>query len=145
MAIKQKTIFVTIEGNKHEVKFPNVGQLIDIENMKMALTNGQYAEMVKSGLRLHYQILNLVDTISIFSILISELKADLSVRDYTQLDPFLGKKLVSAYKKDVKVWFDDLLEELMKDDDIPEPLAPTKKGKKSDEEIEEGGKSIDLG
>lgn len=127
MALKTKQISFDLEGQRYEIKFPTVGQFIDIENMQMGLTNGNYGELIKSGLKKSYYTVDLVDAISILYVLVPKLREDLNVRSYIDLDMFLAKKLVKVFKTDIKPWFDELLAELMIDDDIPEPEIPNVK------------------
>jgi len=119
----QKTIKVIIEEKEYIVKFPNVGQLLDIENMKMALTNNTYADLVRSNLKTSFFATEIVDAIAHFWVLIPNFRADLDVKSYTDLDPFLAKKLVKIYKTQFQKWYDGLMAELMADEignDLPD-------------------------
>lgn len=134
--MKQKTIQFTLEGNKYDAKFPNVGQYLDIENMKMALTNNSYSDMIRSGLKTSYFAIDLVDSLSFLYVMVPTLREDLNVRNYNDLDPFMAKKIVKVYKAQIKPWYDDLMTELLKEEDIPEPIKPSKKeGVGEDDEI----------
>lgn len=117
MIQKKKTF--EISNVKYEVSFPTVGQYFDIENMKMMLTNNSYGDMLRSGLRTAYFAIDLVDCISLFYVLVPDLRKDLNVRNYNDLDPFLAKKIVKAYKSQIKEWYDELLEELLREDEVP--------------------------
>ena len=48
MAIERQKKF-TINGATFIAKFPNVGQLIDLESFKQALTSNRYGQMAASG------------------------------------------------------------------------------------------------
>ena len=117
-----KTKKFELEGVQYEITFPNVGQYLDIENMKMALTNNTYSTMLQSRLRSSFFALDLVDSISIMYILVPSLRKDLNVKEYTELDPFMAKKLISVYQKQIKPWYDELMAELL---DL-EPIEETK-------------------
>jgi hypothetical protein len=103
---------ITLFGNDYIVKFPNVGQLMDIESMKMALTNNNYSEWAFSGLKIHIFQLDIADAISYLSVLIPELKNDLGLKNWRELDALRSKKLVEEFKKSFIPWFKPLLDEL---------------------------------
>lgn len=98
-------------------KFPNVGQLMDIENIKMSLTNGKYVEMAISVLKIHIFQLDMVDAIAYFSILCPEMKENLGIKNWRELDASLAKELTSVYKKQFIPWFKPILDELLKIDE----------------------------
>lgn len=117
MTMIQKSKSISVEGVSYELKFPKVGQYLDIENMKMMLTNGMYADMLQSRVTTAFYAVELVDAISLFYVMIPQLRDDLNVKNYNELDSFLAKKIVSVYRKQVKEWYDGLLDELLKIDD----------------------------
>jgi len=110
----EKSIKLKISGKDYLVHFPNVGQILDIESLKSALTNGSYGDLCKMGTKTANAALDLADTIATFVILIPELKDTLDVKSFTELDPFLAKKLVTPYKKQFLPWFMEINEELRK-------------------------------
>ncbi len=139
MTILQKNLVFKLDGNQYEIKFPNVGQYMDIENMRIGLTNGAYVDLIRTGLKsAHFQV-DLVDAISVLYVLVPNLRGDLNVTNYNDLDVFTAKKIVNVYKRDIKPWFEGLMEELLKDEEIPEPIQPKKK---KNEEAKQG--HIDL-
>ena len=118
---KAKTIIVT-DKLSYTVKFPSVGQLLEIEAMKMAYTNNAYATLVQSGLKSSTFALDMADCFSTFGVLIPELLKDLGIKSFTQLDAFEAKKIVRVYVKQFQPWMTDLLTDLykMEDDAIEE-------------------------
>ena len=108
MDIKQ-TVKVTIKGTDCEVKIPNVSQSLKIEELKMDLTGGKYPEMARSGLISHNYNLDLVDAISIFSVLIPDLKKMLGVESYELMDMFTGKELVLAYRNQYSPFYKEFI------------------------------------
>jgi hypothetical protein len=121
MVSNQKLI--NFKGNDYIVKFPNVGQLMDIENIKMSLTNGKYVEMAISVLKIHIFQLDMIDAISYFSILCPEMKTNLGIKNWRDLDASLAKEITSVYKKQFIPWFKPILDDLLKieeDDSAPE-------------------------
>lgn len=116
----KKTI-VNVKGNDYEVQFPTVGQLQDIEAMKLALTNGRYADMALGGLTTNIFALDSADAISYFSVLIPTLKSDLNVKSWRDLDAMTTKQLIKDYKKFMKDWLKPLLDDLYNfDEEIEE-------------------------
>lgn len=103
---------VKINGNSYMVNFPNVGQMIEIEQLKLAYTNGKYIEFAMSNLMNHIFILDFVDAISYFSVLIPELKNDFEIDNYTKLNGNSAKEIIRAYKEDFIPWFKPILDDL---------------------------------
>jgi hypothetical protein len=110
----EKSKKIPISGKDYIVNFPSVGQILDIESLKSALTNGQYGDFVNMGTKTATDALDLVDAFSVFSILIPELKDELNVKTFMEMDPFIAKKYVNAYKKHFFPWFKEINDELRK-------------------------------
>lgn len=108
----QKSIKLKITGKDYTVNFPTVGQILDIESLKSALTNGTYGDLVKMGTKTSIEALDLADTIATFSVLIPKLKEIIDVKTYTEMDPFTAKKLVTVYRKQFFPWFNEINKEL---------------------------------
>jgi len=100
------------KGEKIIVKFPNVGQLIDMESMKQALTNNRYGAMAASGAKSMYLALDLVDAISFLQIMCPKIKRMLGGISYTEMSPIGAKELVSLYKEEILPWYSDVSKEL---------------------------------
>ena len=112
----EREIAITYNDKKFIVKFPNVGQLMDIESLKMALTGGKYGTFAASGIKSMYFVLDMVDAISFFSVMCPRLKnfitqEDVDV-DYTQMKPESVKPLVDIYKKDIVPWYNKIMTNL---------------------------------
>jgi uncharacterized surface anchored protein len=110
----EKSIKLKITGKDYMINYPSIGQILDIESLKSALTNGTYGDLVKMNTRTANEALDIADTIATFSILIPEIKDQLNIKTYTEMDPFVAKKLVTAYKKQFFPWFNEINEELRK-------------------------------
>lgn len=115
-----RTYIIKIEENSYPVSFPTVGQIMEIESMKFALTQNRYQEMSMSGLKKTLYALDLVDTIATFFTLIPTLSKSLSVESIFDIDPFKAKELIKAYKKFNTEFFKPLMDELMKEEDESE-------------------------
>ncbi len=126
MSFNLATAKVLSIGNKqYTVKYPNVGQILEIENRKQVLSDGKYMQMVMPP-RTHAMryATNLIDAIAHFSVLIPELTKDLSVGSYQDIDAITGKALIDVYVKEFSPWYEalvrimyDLVEEVEADKD----------------------------
>jgi len=103
---------IQIKGKDYNVKFPTVGQLMDIESFKISYTNGKYIDMALSGMRVHLFALDIADALSYFAILIPELKTDLKVKNWRDIDINLAKELVEVYKDKFIPWYKPIIDDL---------------------------------
>lgn len=115
-----KSIKISIDGQEYIIKFPNVGEILDIETKKAALSNGQYKELVQMNTKNSYWVLDIIDSIATFSTLIPQLREKLSVSSYGELDQFTAKKIVKAYNKTYLPFFKEINDELQKFDEDEE-------------------------
>lgn len=111
MAIERQKKF-TINGATFIAKFPNVGQLIDLESFKQALTSNRYGQMAASGVASMYQALDLVDAIAFFQVVVPEVGKRFDINNYTQMGLDEIKNIVDAYQNEIKPWFDKTMLEL---------------------------------
>jgi hypothetical protein len=114
-----REIKISISGNTYNVKFPNNGQLIDIESRKVQLSGGTQKDLMLSQSPSAAQAFILIETIATFSILIPELKDNLNV-SILDLDPFRSKELVKQYTKVFYPWFKQWMDIINSDDEITE-------------------------
>lgn len=113
----EREITVEYNGKKFQIKFPNVGQLIDIESLKNGLTGGKYGSFAASGVKSMYFVLDIVDTIAFLTVMCPKLKnfiteEDVEKLDYTSMKPETVKKLVDLYKKQILPWFNNIMQQL---------------------------------
>lgn len=99
-----KQLTIVIGQNTYETKFPNNGQLIDMERMKIQLTDGTHKNML-FGQQSAHQAYLLTETIATFSILLPDLLKDLQVKSLLELDPYKSKILTKAYRDTFYPWF----------------------------------------
>lgn len=93
----QDSFKVKIDKDEYLVKYPNVGQQLEIENLKNLLSDGKYSQYAQVGSKTSTQLLDLIDAVSYFHTLIPELKEKLSVKNFTSIDPVFQKKLSKAF------------------------------------------------
>lgn len=102
-----RTIKITIAPNVYEVKYPNIGQTIDIESRKTALSNGQYGAMIDSNTVSAAKALAFINMASFFSILIPDLQKDLRIDSMLDLNPIEAKPLMDAFNNTFLPWFNE--------------------------------------
>ena len=105
----QRDIKFSIQDKTFTAKFPNVGQMIDMESLKQALTRGKYGQMAQSGVASAYFALDLVDAISFFQVCAPMLSKYFEIRDYTEVDLNVADELVKVYREVIKPWYDQTL------------------------------------
>lgn len=103
---------ITLLGQEEIVAFPNVGQTLNIESLKSALTNGTYGDLVRMNTIDANFALDLTDAIATFSILIPNFNTKINVKSYTELDIVSAKKIVKTYKKEFFPWYNEIMTEL---------------------------------
>lgn len=108
--MKKKVI--KIHEEDYMVSFPNVGQMIEIEQLKLALTGGRYVEFAISNLFNHIFILDFADSIAYLSVLIPELQKDLKLKGWGSMDADEAKYLIEVYKEQFLPWFKPMLDDL---------------------------------
>ena len=103
---------ITIGKKSFVVEFPNVGQILDIESMKQALTNNRYGIMAKSDIKSMYYALDVVDAVSFLTVVAPEVGKYFNVGNYLPLSPEKVQEFVDVYQKDIYPWYAQTLEEL---------------------------------
>jgi hypothetical protein len=107
----EKQISVKIKENSYTVKYPSVGQFLDIESRKAELANGQYLNMIKSGTNLSFDALECIDAIANLEVLLPKLKEHLKVNSILEIDAIDFKELRSIFRLQLipflKAWSDE--------------------------------------
>ena len=103
---------ITIGKKSFVVEFPNVGQILDIESMKQALTNNRYGIMAKSDIKSMYYALDVVDAVSFLTVVAPEVGRYFNVGNYLSLSPEKVQEFVDVYQKEIYPWYAQTLEEL---------------------------------
>lgn len=93
-------------------QFPNIGQIIDMESLKQALTNNRYGQMAQSGIASMYYALDLVDAISFYQIVVPDVAKYYDIRNYANLPLDKITDLLNAYQTEIKPWYDKTMNEL---------------------------------
>jgi len=103
---------ITVGEKVFMINFPNVGQLIDIESVKQALTNNKYGAMAASGVLNAYIILDTVDAIAFFQVCVPEFAKYYDIRNYTTMESEKIKEMVKVYRDEIKPWYDKIMTSL---------------------------------
>ena len=118
------------ETNEYTITYPKVGNIIDIENRKMLLSNNRYSHLVQSELVGAALAADMIEIICVMGILIPDLLKDLRVDSIIDLGPIEMKNLIKVYRNDIAPWYYKWIEEFK---DLEEPHKPQSENK--DEEI----------
>lgn len=112
----EREITIEYNGKKFQVKFPNVGQMIDIESLKNGLTGGKYGSFAASGVKSMYFILDMVDTIAFLTVMCPKLKNFVTNEgeetDFMKMKPETLKELIAVYKKQILPWYSKIIQQL---------------------------------
>jgi hypothetical protein len=111
----QTTTKVKIEKEIYEVKYPNVGEQLQIESVKELLSNGKYAQLANTGSKTATQLLDFIDAVSYFTVLIPAMKEKIDLKNFTGADPMFQKRLSKAYLKYYSEFIRPLEDEINKE------------------------------
>lgn len=123
---------IKILGKEYFIDFPLPGQVLEIESLKNLLTAGQYGIMAKTNTVETNYILDLVDAISTFSVLIPEMKEVLPKKSYLELPLEKAKEFIISYRRDYENWYISIRKDMMtitKDDIKSEDGEDGKEGR----------------
>lgn len=95
-----RSVKIEIKGNIYEIKYPNTGEQIDMELMKVKIANGAYDDLRFSQNPLMQQQANIIDMISTFTVLIPKLREDLNVKTFFNLEEEQTKELLDIYNNE---------------------------------------------
>ncbi len=102
----------TIGKKQFTATFPNVGQIIDIDAMKQALSSNRYGSMVASGLSSAYYALDLIDAISFYQVVMPEVGRYFNITNYSELSLEESQDLVAAFKEQIQPWYVETMNEI---------------------------------
>lgn len=95
----QDKFIINIDDQDYAIGYPNVGQQMEIESMKLLLSANKYAQIGTANSRTGNQLLDLIDAVSYFSVMVPSLKPKLELKDFAQIDVLFQKKLTKAFYK----------------------------------------------
>lgn len=111
--INQNIVF-KVRGNEYTVSSPNIAQLIQIELMKVSLSNGNYSTLIKTGTAGAINALDNIDMVAIISVLVPKLLEDLKIpsKNLMSLNIQDAKELLKEYKEQLLPWINSWLKEV---------------------------------
>lgn len=100
---------IKLSGNTYTLKYPTIGQVVDIETWKLTISKGKYLQMVGAGnLKAMEEALDYVDMCSYFLVLCPDLIRDAKV-DLTSLDTLDSVEIMDVYKTQFVPWWNNYL------------------------------------
>ena len=108
----ERTKSFKIGQKQFTVKFPNVGQIIDLDAMKQALSGNRYGSMAASGLASAYYALDLIDAIAFYQIVCPEVGRYYDIKNYAEMELDKIEDLMKAWKDEIQPWFIDTMNEI---------------------------------
>lgn len=110
----ERTKKFTLKGNSYTIEFPTAGQFIDIETKKSELSHGQWGKMVLSPTISTFRSVQMMECISILSVICPKLMEDLKVPDLTKIDLIDLTEILKVYVKEIYPWYNDWFKEFNK-------------------------------
>lgn len=107
MSTLSRAIEIVIKGNTYKATYPTVGQLMDIDILKLQMTNDKY-DVMKFSYNASFQRRVLeAEAVATFNVLIPTLKADLTVKSMFDLSREEMDIVVKAYEDQFLPWFEE--------------------------------------
>jgi hypothetical protein len=129
-------------GNKtYHIGMPNTGQILEIETMKSIYSLSNYNGLLDMKTKQSYFALDLIDAMSYFSVLSSELRVILSAENWKSLDLKFALQLSSAFREWNK-WFDAEMGEIKKE--VENANKELEDLRKEEKEFAENNKGVDI-
>lgn len=98
-----------VKGNTYTIKVPTVGDMIDIERLRMILSGGYYNEMMRTTTTSAQESLLIIDIQACFSVLCPKLMEDLKCEDVKKLAVDDYRILRLAYTEKFVPWWNSWL------------------------------------
>lgn len=112
MLHNQTTKLIHFEEKDYTITYPNMGQKMEIENLKIALTNGSYGDIARSAHISGDSFLDQVDSFIAVQVLMPDY--GLKITDFLKLDELHSAKLVQLYQKQIRPFIKTISEEIAK-------------------------------
>jgi hypothetical protein len=100
----KREIQILVKGNLYPIKFPNVGQFLDIEKYKVIYSGERYNGLISAVTGSAYKALDFIDMFANLQVLAPQLIKDIKAENIFELDLFDANELLQAYKKQVEPW-----------------------------------------
>jgi hypothetical protein len=110
----ESKISLPIGDKTYNVNFPNVGQMLEIENNKIVLSGNMYGSLVRSNHKTGTELLNLVDGVAYFSVLCKNFSKDFEIEKFTEMNVLNQKKISFAFVTIFWPWYVKIQSEIDK-------------------------------
>lgn len=104
--LPSKTISIKVDENSYVIKYPNTGQMLQVEDMKRSITKN-YDSLIIGNTLASQTAVYTTDMIAFLSTCCPTLKADLKVETFSELDAVINKKLLTLYIKEIYPWLQE--------------------------------------
>lgn len=110
------TINLSVNDKSYMLKYPTVGQVLMIENLKIVLSGGIYGDLVENSKHATtVNLLNLIDAVSYFTVLSPEMTSDFDLKQFDKIDIKTQMQLRLAYVEQFWPWFADIEDKLLEE------------------------------
>lgn len=106
----EKVLSFRVKSNSYEIEFPNIGQFQTIESLKQVLSKGMYSALMTTSTVSAFEVLDMVDMESYFSVLCPKLIEDLKCKTFGDLGLEDYKELKTVYQESFMPWWNGILE-----------------------------------
>lgn len=100
-----RTLKLQVKGNEYPIDYPNTGAQIDIELLKAKIADGNYDALRFSNNPLFQKQADIIDVIATFTILTPNLKKQLNVNSFFELQEEQMNELVKVYTEQFIPWY----------------------------------------
>lgn len=107
MSQLSRKIDVQILENMYTVKVPNTGELMDIDLLKVQITNGRYDILKFSVNPMFQNTAAKVDAVAFLNTMVPDLKKHLNVKSFFDLEEDQMQVLVRIYEDEILPWFEE--------------------------------------
>lgn len=113
MSNLSRKLTVTLKAPQVEreyvIDFPNTGKMMDMELLKLQISDGKYDVLKYSFNPSFIQQATIIDAIATFNTLIPQLKQDLNVKSLMELSYEQMSIVVAAYVEQFAPWYEEWL------------------------------------
>lgn len=102
------------QDREYSIEFPNVGQYMEIESNKLDYSNNKYSSFITSRTFSALRAVQIVECVSILSVLCPNLFKDMKVENYSEIDAKDFVELIKIYQKEISPWYSKWFNEFNK-------------------------------
>jgi hypothetical protein len=105
--VSKATVSISIGPNEYQIKYPNVGEQMNIEILKLQLTENKYDTLRFSYNSAFIKQADVADAIATFNTLIPDLRKDLNAKSMLELEQSQINEVVKAYTEVFLPWYEE--------------------------------------